>query len=109
MAKAEEQEVQAQKKEQKRPLSNSPCRRPTDEEEDAKKALQAFFTAKKKEEEKEKKGRNSDKRAKTRQFLQKSGRLLFLLVLLVQNWLCVNAAAEGLQKRTEIMERWQQQ
>ena len=25
-----------------------------------------------------------------------------------ENWLCVNAAAEGLQKRTE-MERWQQQ
>ena len=34
--------------------------------------------------------------------------MLFLLVLLGQNWLCVNAAAEGLQKRTEMMERWQQ-
>ena len=22
-------------------------------------------------------------------------------------WLCVNAAAEGLQKRMEVMERWQ--
>ena len=31
------------------------------------------------------------------------------LVLLEQNWLCVKAAAEGLQKRTEMMERWQQQ
>ena len=30
-------------------------------------------------------------------------------MLLEQNWLCVKAAAEGLQKRTEMMERWQQQ
>ena len=33
----------------------------------------------------------------------------FSFLLLVQNWLWVNAAAEGLQKRTEVMERWQQQ
>ena len=39
----------------------------------------------------------------------KSGRWLFLLVLLGQNWLCVNVAAEGLHERTEMMERWQQQ
>ena len=39
----------------------------------------------------------------------KSGRWLFLFVLLGQNGLCVNAAAEGLQKRTEMMERWQHQ
>ena len=26
-----------------------------------------------------------------------------------QNWVCVNAAAEGLQKRTELVERWQRQ
>ena len=64
---------------------------------------------KRKEEEKEKKGRKSDKRARTRHVLEKSGRLLFLLVLLEQSWLCVDAAAEGLQKRTEVMERWQQQ
>ena len=46
----------------------------------------------------------------------KSGRLLFSSCLrrrtgcvLAQNWLCVNAAAAGLQKRTEVMERWQHQ
>ena len=35
--------------------------------------------------------------------------MFLLLVLLAQNGLCVNAAAEGLQQRTEIMERWQQE
>ena len=74
-----------------------------------KERIASFLTAKRKEEETEKKGRKSDKRPRTRQVLGRSGRLLFLLVLLVQNWLCVNAAAEGLQKTTEIMERWQQQ
>ena len=28
---------------------------------------------------------------------------------MARNWLFVNAAAEGLQKRTEMMERWQNQ
>ena len=28
---------------------------------------------------------------------------------MAQNWLCVNAAAEGLQQRTEMMERWHNQ
>ena len=74
-----------------------------------KERIARFLTAKRNEEEKETKGRKSDKRPRTRQFLGKSGRLLFLLVLLAQNWLYVNAAAEGLQKRTEILERWQQQ
>ena len=71
-----------------------------------KERIASFLTAKRKKEEKETKGRKSDKRHRTRQVLGKSGRLLFLLT---QNWLHVNAAAEGLQKRTEIMERWQQQ
>ena len=68
-----------------------------------------FFAAKLQEGKKEKKGRKNEKRTWTRQVLGRSGRLLFLIVLLAQNWLCVNAAAEGLQKRTEIMERWQHQ
>ena len=68
-----------------------------------------FFEVKLKKEEKEKNGRKSDKRSRTRQLLGKSGRLLFLLVPMAQNWLCVNAAAEGLQKRMEMMERWQHQ
>ena len=58
------------------------------------------------EEEKEKKGRKSDKRTRTRQALGKSGRFLLLLIFMAQNWLCVDAAADGLQKRTEMMERW---
>ena len=33
----------------------------------------------------------------------------FFFVLVARNWLCVNAAAERLQKRTEMMERWQHQ
>ena len=28
---------------------------------------------------------------------------------MAQNWLCVNAAVEGLQQRTEMMDRWQNQ
>ena len=71
--------------------------------------IASFLTAKRKEEEKEKKGRTSDKRARTRQVLGKSGRVLFLPVLVIQSWLCVIAASEGLQKRMEIMEKWQQQ
>ena len=39
----------------------------------------------------------------------KSGRWLFFLLLLGRNWLCVCAAAEGFQKRTEAMERMQHQ
>ena len=50
-----------------------------------------------------------DRRPRARQVLGKSGRWLFLLLLSGQNWLCVSAAAEGLQKRAEMMERWQQQ
>ena len=61
-----------------------------------------------KEEEKENEGRKKDRRPRARQVLGKSGRWLFLLLLLGQKWLCVNAAGEGLQRRTEMMERMQQ-
>ena len=30
-------------------------------------------------------------------------------MLVARNWLCVNAAVEGLQQRTEMMDRWQNQ
>ena len=78
-------------------------------EKKCKERIASFFTAQRKEEEKEKKCKNSDKRPSTRQVFGISERWLFLLVLLGQSWLCVNAATEGLQKRTEVMERWQQQ
>ena len=62
----------------------------------------SFLAAKLKEEEKEKKGRKSEQRPRTTQVWGKSGSLLFFLLLMAQNWLCV-AAAEVLQKRTEMM------
>ena len=61
------------------------------------------------EDKKEKKGRQKEKQTRARQVLVKSGRCLFLFLLFGQNCLCVNGAAEGLQKRTEMMEKWQQQ
>ena len=49
------------------------------------------------------------KRTRTKQVLGKSVKIVNFLVLMAHNWLCVNAAAEGLQKGTEMMERWQNQ
>ena len=74
-----------------------------------KERIASFLAAKLKEGEKEKKGRTSEKRPRTKQVLAKSGRMLFFFsfLLLAQNWLCVNAAAKGLEKRTEILERWE--
>ena len=67
-----------------------------------------MFTMRRKEDEKEKECRKRDGRPKGRQTLKKSGRWLFLLLLLAQNWLCVSTAAEGPQRRTEVMVRVQQ-
>ena len=69
----------------------------------------SLFMAGRKEEEKEKEGVKKNRSPRVRQVLRKSGRWLFLLLLLGQNWLCVNAAVEGLQRRAEMMERLQQQ
>ena len=44
-----------------------------------------------------------------RQTLGKIGRWLLLLLLLGQSGLCVSAAAEGLERRTEATERMQQE
>ena len=74
-----------------------------------KERIASFFNAKRKEEEVGKKVTKSDRRPRARQILGKSGRWLFLLELVVQSRLCVNAAAEGLQERADTMERWQQQ
>ena len=57
---------------------------------------------------KEKVGRKKARRPKVRQTVEKTGRWLFLLLLLGQSWLRVNAAAEGPQRRTEVTERMQQ-
>ena len=57
----------------------------------------------------EKKCRKSDRCPKARHALGKSGRWLFLLLLLGQNWLCFCAVAEDLQRRTGMLKSMQQQ
>ena len=57
----------------------------------------------------EKQGRKSEKTPLDETSLGQVWRIVIFLVLVAQNWLCVTAAAEGLQKRTEMMERWQHQ
>ena len=52
-----------------------------------------------------KEGQKKNRRPRARQVLVKLGRRLFLILLLGQSGLFVNAAAEGLQRRTEMMER----
>ena len=59
-------------------------------------------------EERKRSVRKSVKRPRTKQILGMSGRLFFS-TFMSQNWLCVNTAAEELQKGTEMMERWQNQ
>ena len=66
----------------------------------------SLFTAEMKEEKKEKEDRKRNRRPKARQVLVNFGRWLLLVLLVGQNWLCVSAAAEGPQRRTE--ERMQQ-
>ena len=58
---------------------------------------------------KEKESKRSEKRTKARQTLEKFGKWLFLLFESGQNWLSVNAAAEGPQISTEAMTRMQQE
>ena len=63
----------------------------------------------KKEEVKEKESRKETRRPKVTQTLEKTGRWLLLHLLLGQSGLGVSAAAEGQQKRTDAMERIQQE
>ena len=67
------------------------------------------FMAERREEDVEKKCRKSDRCPKARHALGKSGRWLFLLLLLGQNWLCICAVAEDLQRRTGMLKSMQQQ
>ena len=60
-----------------------------------------------KEERKEKECRKRDKRLNDKSWRNLEDVSFFCAF--GQNWLCVNAAAEGLQKRTEMVERLQQQ
>ena len=54
-----------------------------------------------KEEDLEKKGRERNKSPRTKQFLGKSGRWLFLLLILMQNWFFVDAAEGRLEPKGE--------
>ena len=74
-----------------------------------KERIARFLAAKRKEEEEEKKGRKS-KNAPGQDKSWASREDCFFVMLVARNWLCVNAAAaEGLQQRTEMMDRWQNQ
>ena len=46
-----------------------------------------------------KKGRERNKSPRTKQFLGRSGRWLFFLLILMQNWLCVDAAVGRLEPK----------
>ena len=69
--------------------------------------IASFLVATWKEDTEEKKDMKSRKRPRTWQVFAMSGRLFFFLMLVARSWLCVNAAAEGLQQRTEMMDGWQ--
>ena len=58
---------------------------------------------------KEKERKRSERRPKARQNFEKFGKWLFILLILGQNWLCVSAAAEEPQRRTEVIMRMQQE
>ena len=68
-----------------------------------------YFMTERKEEDVEMEGRKSDRCPKARHALGKSGRWLLLSLLLGQNWLCIDAAAENFQRRTGMLKRMQQQ
>ena len=74
-----------------------------------KERIVSLFTARRKEENKEKEGRKRDRRPQDETSLGQVWKMCIFPMLMAQNWLCVNAAAEGLQKRTEMIERWQQE
>ena len=68
----------------------------------------SLFMMRMKKGEKEKESRERARRPKARQTLGKFRKLFFLLIL-VQSWLSVSAAAEGPQKRTDEVMRVQQE
>ena len=69
----------------------------------------SLYIVRVKEGRKEKEGKISERRPKARQILGKLGKWLFVLLILGQNWLCVSAAPEKPQRRTEAMVRMQQE
>ena len=66
-----------------------------------KEQLVSPFVSERKEEEVKDIGRKRNKSPRATQFLGKSGRWLFHLLILMQNWFCVDAAAGRLQPKGE--------
>ena len=62
--------------------------------------ISSFFVSERKEEVEET-GRKRNKSLRAKQVLGKSGRWLFLLLILGQNWLCIDAAAGRLEPEGE--------
>ena len=58
-----------------------------------KEQVSTFFVSARKEEDVEEKDRKRSKSRRVKQVLGRSGRWLFLLLILVQNWVCLDAAA----------------
>ena len=58
-----------------------------------------FLVSERKEEDLEKKGRERNKSPRTKQFLGRSGRWLFFLLILMQSWFCEDAAAVRLEPK----------
>ena len=66
-----------------------------------KEQVSSFFVSERKEEDVKEKGRKRNKNPWAKQVLGKSGRWLFLLSILLQNWLCIDAAAGRLEPKGE--------
>ena len=60
-----------------------------------------LFVSERKEEEVKEKGIKRNKSPRARQFLGRSGRWLFFLLILMQKWFCVDAAAVRLEPKGE--------
>ena len=58
----------------------------------------SLFVSERKEEDLEEKGRNRNKSPRTKQLLGRSGKWVFLLLILLQKWFCVDAAVGRLEQ-----------
>ena len=63
--------------------------------------LVSFFVSEREEEDVKEKGRKRNKSPRAKQFLEKSGRWLFFLLILMRNCFCVDAAAGRLEPKEE--------
>ena len=66
-----------------------------------KEQISTFFVSERKEENVKEKGRKRNKSPRVEQVFGRSGRWLLLLLILVQNWVCIDAAAGRLEPARE--------